>query len=521
MKTKTFAFSLILVLVLSLALPIGVLAAAPAHDNFDDAVMIAAFPFNDALDTSEATVDVDDPACAGQAATIWYQFTATNNTTITANTFGSDYDTTLSVYTGTRGALTQITCNDDYSGLLSFVQFSVSAGETYFIMAGKFCCGTGGNLVLAVNELSAPANDDVDNAVVVNPLPFTDARDTTGATTAPDDPFCPYNGASVWYEFTPDANGRVEIDTSASNYFAAISVWTGPRGAWNLVTCEYASRLRFNALAGQIYFIMIGTYSGGGSLSLSINPLPAPVNDDVDNALAITALPFTDTRNTAGATTAPDDPYYCGYNSASVWYAFTPTANTRVELDTSASDYYASISVWTGSRGAWSNVNCNYSQRMRFDAVAGQTYYIMVGTYGNGGNLSFAMKLAPPLLALDLQIDPFGSVKPTTGNVIVSGTVSCNQEAYVSGWGYIQQKVGNGLIQGYIYISGGCAPGVPLSWTSTVYSQPVQETGGGRAATLFTGGKATLSAQVSGWTPYFNEYASDNTTGEVILRGGR
>jgi hypothetical protein len=46
---------------------------------------------------------------------------------IEANTFGSDYDTTLSVYTGSRGALTQIACNDDADLLQSLVRFNATA----------------------------------------------------------------------------------------------------------------------------------------------------------------------------------------------------------------------------------------------------------------------------------------------------------------------------------------------------------------------------------------------------------
>jgi hypothetical protein len=48
-----------------------------------------------------------------------------------------------------------------------------------------------------------PVNDDFDSATVVTePLPFTDAIDTTEATTAPNDPDCAGNSPTVWYVFT-------------------------------------------------------------------------------------------------------------------------------------------------------------------------------------------------------------------------------------------------------------------------------------------------------------------------------
>jgi len=516
--TRTITIVTVFMLALSGAHPAF---AAPTNDDFDNATIISQFPFSDAIGTSEATVAVDDPYCAGQAVTVWYKFTAAADTTIVANTIGSSYDTTLSVYTGSRGALTQIACNDDYYGVQSFVQFSASAGETYYFMVSQFSTGgLGGSMVLTVNEFIPPLNDDVDNAISVDTLPFTDTRDTSAATTAFDDPYCGYRNASVWYTFTPDTNILVDIDTTASNYYADVSVWTGPRSAWGYVSCNYSQHVRFTAAAGQTYYIMVSTYTSGGSLALSINEVSVPINDDVDHAIAISSLPFTDTSNTSNATTAFDDPYYCGYNGASVWYSFTPAADTRIELDTSASNYYTVISVWTGPRGAWSNVNCNYSNHIRFNALAGQTYYIMVGTYGNGGSLSLSATLAPPPLAIDLSINPTGSVKTTTGVATVKGAVTCNQPTYVSGWGYVQQKIGKGLVQGYVYIGGTCTPTAPLIWTSTLYSQPVQDIGKGRAATLFTGGKASALINASAWSPYFNEYAYNQVSTSITLRGG-
>jgi hypothetical protein len=65
---------------------------------------------------------------------------------------GSDYDTTLSVYTGTPGNLTQIACNDDFTSLQSAVIFNAVAGETYFLMVGAFDSGPGGNLSFRLDE---------------------------------------------------------------------------------------------------------------------------------------------------------------------------------------------------------------------------------------------------------------------------------------------------------------------------------------------------------------------------------
>ena len=135
---------------------------APGNDDFDAAEVITALPFTDAVVTTDATPASDDPPdCFGGGPTVWYQFTPTEDTRITANTFGSDYDTGLAIYTGTRGDLSGIDCNDDSGGLQSVVTFDAAAGVTYFFMVGAFAGGQGGNLVFNVSVAPPPLEVDV------------------------------------------------------------------------------------------------------------------------------------------------------------------------------------------------------------------------------------------------------------------------------------------------------------------------------------------------------------------------
>ena len=93
--------------------------------------------------------------CFGPDHTVWYVFTADVDTTITADTFGSDYDTTLAVFTLSGKTFTEVACNDDAGSLQSQVNFNVIAGTTYYFMAGTCCGGSdngGGNLVFNVSE---------------------------------------------------------------------------------------------------------------------------------------------------------------------------------------------------------------------------------------------------------------------------------------------------------------------------------------------------------------------------------
>lgn len=133
-----------------------VVLTSAVNDDFDGAVVITQVPFTDSTNTSDALTAVDDPYCAGQGPTVWYAFTAPADGQYEANTFGSDYDTTLGAYAGTRGSLTELACNDDASGYLSQVVIQLAAGETVYFMVGAFSSGPGGNLVFNLNHWTPP-----------------------------------------------------------------------------------------------------------------------------------------------------------------------------------------------------------------------------------------------------------------------------------------------------------------------------------------------------------------------------
>ena len=183
---KTFSVTAIICMVLVLLwLKVSTAnAAPPLNDTVASVTIIPGLLFRDFLDVSQATTALDDPDCFGQGATVWYAFTPTQDMDIDANTYGSKYDTTLLVYTGSPGALNQIACNDNgSSGLPSQVRYSAISGQTYSFMVGSPSLPGGSpSLVFTVDVATPPpTHDDFANTIVIGALPFTDTR---GATTA-------------------------------------------------------------------------------------------------------------------------------------------------------------------------------------------------------------------------------------------------------------------------------------------------------------------------------------------------
>jgi|SRR5215204_1062383 len=134
---------------------IRIIAAPPTNDDFAAPIEINDLPYTHEQSTAKATSGIDDPFCYGSKKTVWYSFTPATDMRVEFNTFGSDYDTILSVYRGARGALIQEACNDNAASTAqSRVRFDARGGTTYWVMAGGDYWTSGGRLQL--NALPAP-----------------------------------------------------------------------------------------------------------------------------------------------------------------------------------------------------------------------------------------------------------------------------------------------------------------------------------------------------------------------------
>jgi hypothetical protein len=400
-------------------------------------------------------------------------------------------------------------------------------------MRSRFISMMIGALVLSVlpsvAQTAAPSNDDFGSATVVQALPFGTNEDTSGATVAADDPFCAGRSATVWFSFTPSQDMVIQANTSGSNYDTTLSVWTGTRGALNLVACNddsggtLQSRVSFSANAGVTYFFMVSAFGSGSGANLvfNISQLIAPPNDDFNNAAAITAIPFTTTEDTTTATVAADDPF-CAGRSATVWFSFTPFANMRIEANTFGSNYDTTLSVWAGNRGSLNLAACNddsggLQSRVFFNATAGVTYFFMVSAFGSepGGHLVLNVQPAPPPLAISLDIAQFGQVDPTTGVATINGTATCNRPTFINFSGQLKRKLGTDVISGFFFGFVSCD--TSGSWTATIVSPP--SLSNGRSNPLFVPGKAEVFASASAFDFDAGDFAQSNITTSVVLQG--
>ena len=285
------------------------------------------------------------------------------------------------------------------------------------------------------------------------------------------------------------------------------------------------------SVGGDFFVTFLGDNLSGntgvGVTDISVIPLPPP-NDDFNTPTVIPSMPFTTSQNVTNATSAFDDPFCVGH-AQTVWFAFTPTLNMRIEANTFGSNYDTTLSVYTGSRGSLTQLACNddsgsssgfLQSRIRFDAVAGTTYYFMVSSFSffpvSNANLVFNLLPAPPPLSITPSVFQFGSVDPSTGAATISGSVSCSQLAFVTISGQLKQTHGSSSTFGFFSVFVPCNGTTP--WSASI--QTVGQTFHGRAlADLFTGGPADVTASASAFDFENGVFVQRNFAVHITLRG--
>lgn len=215
-----------------------------------------------------------------------------------------------------------------------------------------------------------------------------------------------------------------------------------------------------------------------------------PANDTYPGRIVIGGIPFTTTQDTTEATTDADDVEMnvCGAPAmdASVWYELVGTDQSLL-VDVSASDYSAGVFIATGSPGSFEVVNCGPGAA-GFFAESGVTYAILLiddqqDGSGNGGTLELTIDVLPPPPSVDIEIDSMGTFDPQAGSVTISGTITCDADAFAFIDASASQKVGRFVIRGFNFTELLC-DGSEQSWTMEIFG----DNG------LFKGGKVEVLA---------------------------
>lgn len=348
-----------------------------AGDECTNAISVVAdtpVSFNTNTMTPSANPPADGPCPFldwGNSKDVWFRYTPSVAGLLSITLCGSSYDTSMVVYTGACASLNRIDCDDDDCGALfeSIIEnLGVTAGTTYYIRIGGWNADAGaGTMLLTLTPATSGCSG------------------STGACNQP-------HGA-------PGCS-----DAACCTQVCNVNPLCCDIG-WDLDCVNTAVQL-----CGVFYYTCTPT---------------GPANNCATNATNITAS-GTYQFNSTGATM--DGPNHTAATCSSgnaffyndIWWKFAAQANGVCTVSTCGTvPYDNKLAVYaypTGATPDFSTLNttlvaCNddgaggqcyltdgttpYASALSFNALAGRTYYVRMGSYTSGqtgsGSISFTL----------------------------------------------------------------------------------------------------------------------------------
>lgn len=376
--------------------------APPANDSVFGATSITVVPGTLQQDISAATPDTEPVEVP--VPTVWYEYIPTEDGTLTLDAGASSGPIgILFFFIGNGGALTVGGFGEGQ------LEVPVTAGVAHYFLFGAF--DAPGDLVVfldgpAAREpcrpaevcsgADAPTNDALGCAALIPCLPFREDRDVAAASIGSDPDF---GVPSVWYSYTPAADGVVRFDTRGSDAEApiVIGIFAGPEVTQESSPVAFGFESAVASLTrGETYTIVLLFQSVPGRLLLRADATvlaDPPPNDLYEDATPI-EVPNTYVQDLSGATGSGSDPYYGGA-IPSVWYTYTAPADGAIELDATQSSCDIDINAWRLQDGELVDAGWEVGRFIQ-NTSAGQTYVFMLNPLGPPGELVLSVEPTAP-----------------------------------------------------------------------------------------------------------------------------
>ncbi|MFL6005050.1 MAG: Ig-like domain-containing protein [Gaiellaceae bacterium] len=395
----------------ALLLLVGAADAAPANDSFAAAQLLSGATGTVAGSTVGATKETGEPVADpnSSGSTIWFSWTATFSGPASFDTRGSDFDTYVAVYTGTRvDRLTFVAGNDiDFFVGSARAQFTAVSGTTYRVQVDGMR-GVSGSVILTWNR-PRPSNDDFGNAQALSGASGSVTGSNLLATAEAGEPGDYGQGHSIWYRWTAPTSGQFEFDATGTEFDPYVVVYTGSAfGSLSRVAVNPSAsepRLRLAATAGTTYRLELDSagFQQTGATKLAWRSLAAPPNDAFAAAQRLDWRPGIVAGNVWGATAEPGEPAHAGHAARySVWYRWrAPATLDEVDLAVDDNGFHCDTAVYTGDTftaltpvaSAGDYFECDLS----FSATIGTDYAIAVnGDTDSGGPFALRVRYSGP-----------------------------------------------------------------------------------------------------------------------------
>lgn len=256
----------------------------------------------------------------------------------------------------------------------------------------------------------AAGGDTCATATVISSLPYSDTGTTFGAADDYDE-ICPFDAPAapdVVYSYTPASDIAIGVSLCDSSYDTKLYIYQDTCGSYQSgtqIACNddscgsdgYRSNLPYVSLTGgHTYYIIVDGFGGqSGDYNLEVEEIPAVSGDTCEEAVVISALPYSIAGSTVGASNnynevCPDDVFTA--DAPDVVFSYTPVINEIVDISLCGSNYYTKLYVYENTCGtpdSGTQIACNIegcgdtsSLITGLSLTAGNTYYIIVDGVG-------------------------------------------------------------------------------------------------------------------------------------------
>ena len=363
---------------------------SPVNDNLSCATVLNGTSGSTYGSNTSATLEISERDTDTICKSVWYKVTPAGSGTATFSTYGSNFDTVMTLYrssssNGTHSSLEFFDENDDYSvsDRTSFLPNQLLlSGYTYFIRIAGYWSGS--QAICDYGSISLAWS--VSSSAVAPGAPTNAAA--TGGT----------NSATVSWS-APSSNGGSTITS-----YTATSSPGGYTCTTGLLTCTISGLSNF---VSYTFTVTARNSAGASSPSLTSNSVILGYqNDNLSGALGISA--GTTYSNNSAATAETGEPDHAGVaGGKSMWFRYSSTTLKSVSLDTNGSDFDTVLAVYgstvsnpsfSGLQAVGSNdddpTGLNGSSAVSFVAQPNVVYYIAVDGYeSSNGSESGAITL--------------------------------------------------------------------------------------------------------------------------------
>jgi hypothetical protein len=418
--------------------------------------------------------------------TVWAEWIAPADGWVTIDTQGTAYSRAMiAVYTGSDiNALSAVARAFAESGPTpATVRFPVAAGSAYQIVLdgnASYAHGVGRvNINLAsviLPSIPSVTGADVfaERATLVGSRAIGVANTLKAERDAYEPDFPSSRGATVWWEWTAPATGRVTIDTLKSDFNTTLTVLAGipetdipfagldPVSANDDVPNAKTSRVDFQTQAGRTYQILVDGWGSNNSsvgnvvlnLELSNNTLPGavPGGNDFSRRGILTGLNAAGVANSAAFSTEAFEFIPSGSKNTARWEWTAPESCTVI-IDTLGSDFDTVLHLYSGSEleflvplASNDDATGTNASKLVFEATKGTSYQFMVNgrISGRGGNIILNLnRVAAPEITVQQPVGSnltdgrgkrsFGTVKTGSKGALKTFTIRNTGTATLSG----------------------------------------------------------------------------------------